>query len=77
MSGYWVVWSEEHGAWWAPGRHGYTRVLVDAGRYTEKEVIDIMNRANRYLPLGEFNELAIPDPVPIYHAGRAAAEKEG
>lgn len=29
-----LIWSNEHGAWWAPGRMGYVHKLADAGRYT-------------------------------------------
>ena len=44
----WVVWSEEHGAWWAPGEMGYTSSLHNAGRYSEEAARMIENRANRY-----------------------------
>jgi hypothetical protein len=58
----WVVWSEEHGAWWGPQRMGYTPRLERAGRYTEAEALAIEARANRYLPAGDYNEMAMPDP---------------
>lgn len=44
----WVIWSEEHGAWWAPGEQGYTRFLTSAGRYTRAEAFRICADANRY-----------------------------
>lgn len=64
MGDMWVVWSEEHGAWWGPGWHGYVTSLAGAGRYDKEEAIDIMDRANRYLPEGKIYEIAMPDPLP-------------
>jgi hypothetical protein len=58
----WVIWSEEHGAWWRVGRAGYTRSLVSAGRYSETEAKAIEAAGNRYLPSG-YNEVALPDPT--------------
>lgn len=59
-----VIWSEEHRAWWSPHRAGYTRSLVDAGRYAKEEADQIVTEANEYLPPGKsFNEIAIPDPL--------------
>ena len=60
----WVVWSEEHGGWWRPGRSGYTPSLELAGRYTEAEAVAIEAQANRYLPAGTYHEIAMPDPRP-------------
>jgi hypothetical protein len=60
----WVVWSEEHGAWWRFGNYGYTRSLFHAGRYSETEAKAIADRANRYLSGGQINEVAMPDPIP-------------
>jgi hypothetical protein len=36
-----LVWSHEHGAWWGPGRNGYTRRLSLAGRYTRAAAVEI------------------------------------
>lgn len=30
----WLIWSVEHGQWWAVGAHGYTPHHDEAGRYT-------------------------------------------
>lgn len=54
-----VIWSEEHGAWWAPARNGYTRELAKAGSYTEAEAEQIVANANRYQDL--VLEFMIPD----------------
>ena len=64
MSNLWVVWSEEHGAWWGPNELGYVKKLAKAGRYSEREAREIERRANQYLPAGvSFHEVAMPDPV--------------
>jgi hypothetical protein len=60
----WVIWSEEHGAWWAPGSHGYTTSLRQAGRYSRERAEEIVENANRYLREGARNEVALPDPWP-------------
>jgi len=36
-----LVWSNEHDAWWGPGRHGYSRGLDGAGRYSRDEALEI------------------------------------
>jgi hypothetical protein len=59
-----VIWSEEHGAWWKGGRTGYTRALVHAGRYGKAEAEAIVANANQYARAGTFLEVAIPDPLP-------------
>jgi hypothetical protein len=69
----WVVWSEEHRGWWGPGRVGYTPSLEHAGRYSQADAVAIEHRANRYLPAGTYNEIAMPDPLPAW---RARAPKE-
>ena len=40
-----LVWSNEHGAWWGPGRHGYRKRLSEAGRYTQAEALEISAQA--------------------------------
>jgi hypothetical protein len=46
MEQYWLVWSNEHKAWWGPDGIGYTKIRKDAGRYTRNEAIEICKRAN-------------------------------
>lgn len=70
--GWWVIWSEEHGRWWRPGSRGYTTSLRDAGRYSESEAKRIEDKANRHLPGGEINEVAMPDPWRSPDAGQPA-----
>lgn len=42
----WVIWSEEHAAWWGPGKWGYTKSLASAGRYSQAEAQAICTQAN-------------------------------
>jgi hypothetical protein len=58
-----IIWSEEHGAWWGPGEHGYTRSLRSAGRYSKEHAEEIVRDANVYLGIGELHEIAILDPL--------------
>ena len=44
MSEY-LIWSNEHRAWWGPGSAGYRRRVEDAGRYSHAEAIDICTNA--------------------------------
>lgn len=62
-----LVWSEEHGGWWRPGSLGYTRSIKEAGRYSFKRAFEIEAQGNQYLDIenGQFNEVAIPDPLPL------------
>lgn len=41
-----LIWSQEHGAWWNPNRAGYTTSMIRAGRYTEAEARAISDSAN-------------------------------
>lgn len=57
-----LIWSEEHGAWWAPVSVGYTTSIVKAGRYTEPVAKKICRGANYG---STFHEIAIPVPQGI------------
>lgn len=41
MSGEYLIWSNEHRAWWRPKSQGYTVRTQAAGRYTREEAIAI------------------------------------
>jgi hypothetical protein len=58
-----VIWSEEHGGWWAGGSWGYTRSLRQAHRYSQEQAAAIIKNANAYIKPPDFNEIAIADPV--------------
>ncbi len=45
MAEYWI-WSNQHGAWWAPAKRGYTNLLHEAGRYPEYMVTEILAQCN-------------------------------
>lgn len=66
----WIIWSEEHGAWWAPDRAGYTRSLEHAGRYLEVDALEIEYQANRYLPKDAYHEFAMLDPLGSWRNSR-------
>jgi hypothetical protein len=57
-----LIWSEEHRAWWRPMSRGYTDSIRDAGRYSEEQAKRICKDANFG---GTFHELAVPLPVGI------------
>lgn len=42
-----LIWSNEHGAWWRPNSCGYTKDQSDAGQYDLQEATDICLSANR------------------------------
>ena len=50
------IWSNEHKAWWNPGKKGYTEHRRRAGEYTLEEAVDICNRANHHI---DFNRIDI------------------
>jgi len=56
-----LIWSEEHGAWWGPNSHGYTRSMVKAGLYSATEARGIIHNAN--MGHRQFCEVAIPAPL--------------
>jgi hypothetical protein len=58
-----VIWSEEHGAWWGPGSWGYVTSLRQAGRYSQAAAEAIVAKANIALTPPDFYEIAIPDPL--------------
>ena len=73
----WLIWSNEHGAWWRPASCGYIRVIEEAGRYPRSEAQEICDGANRYLPKGtKPNEVMVLSPEgvrdlllgAVYHA---------
>ena len=40
-----LIWSNEHRAWWRPNSCGYTSKLREAGHYSRNEAITISSRA--------------------------------
>lgn len=74
----WLVWSNEHNAFWRPNRCGYTRLIDQAGRYSKAEAEAICHaaqpRANSTIYEGEPPETCMPAPEALE---TQAAEIEG
>lgn len=47
----WHIWSNEHSAYWRQNSNGYTKNILEAGRYSEEEALKICKCAN-YGPIG-------------------------
>lgn len=56
----WLVWSNEHEAWWGPNRCGYTQKMNDAGRYTFAEAVQICSV--RSIRMCVPDEVCVPSP---------------
>lgn len=56
-----LIWSNEHRAWWGPARQGYKRRVGDAGRYTQAEALGICTEAmpGTSISLGMLPELPV------------------
>lgn len=57
---YWLIWSREHGAWWAANSMGYTKDRSRAGRYEFHAALEIVVSANQCLRDDEPNESMCP-----------------
>jgi hypothetical protein len=73
----WVIWSEEHAAWWGPARWGYTESLAAAGRYSQEEALAIVKSANLYCKGGTWKECAFPDPLASARCGTNSTGRRG
>lgn len=60
----WLVYSNEHRAFWGPGHHGYTTDTDRAGRYSQAAAAAICERAN-IVPRDPPNEVMVLAPRPI------------
>ena len=47
--------------WWLPNSNGYTRDRKSAGRYTFKQVLQIVTDANQFCRRDELHETMCPD----------------
>jgi hypothetical protein len=58
-----LVWSNEHKAWWGKDRCGYTRIIANAGRYDRDEALNIAGTRDGGWRLNKGNpdEIAIPE----------------
>lgn len=55
-----LVWSNEHNAWWRPDRCGYTNHIQAAGRYSREDAIKICAGANYTFAKGQ-----LPNEIPV------------
>ena len=46
--GEWIIWSIEHGGYWAPNHRGYVKLKSEAGRYSYREALKIVRGANAH-----------------------------
>lgn len=65
-----LVWSNEHNAWWRPNRQGYTINRRVAGRYTRDEAISICAHARDGWGTGT----ALPSEIPVRAADADACD---
>jgi hypothetical protein len=45
VTGFYLIWSHEHGGWWAPGGCGYVRSPKNAGRFSRENALHICANA--------------------------------
>lgn len=55
-----LVWSNEHNAWWRPSSSGYTNHIANAGRYGRDEAMKICKGANFTFAKGQ-----LPFEIPV------------
>lgn len=65
-----LIWSNEHRAWWGPKSCGYTKAASRAGRYGREEAIYICSHARDGWSTGD-----IPSEVPVLEADALECEK--
>lgn len=65
MSRPWLIWSNEHNAFWAPGETGYVEKASMAGRYSTRRAFEIVSNAN--IARGDKlpNEIVVPAPETV------------
>ena len=69
----WLVWSNQHGAWWRPNRSGYTLDVAAAGRYALSDALQCAAARSR-CPDGVPPEVIVPSPelIAAFLGGREA-----
>lgn len=56
----WLIWSNEHNAWWSPASMGYSTLIQEAGKYSFEEAVKIVRHANKYCNPDKPNETMVP-----------------
>lgn len=63
----WLIWSNEHNAWWGPGHCGYPDDIAAAGGYTLAQAIEICTQRSwmrgRVPPETMIHESSLPQAV--------------
>lgn len=76
-----LVWSNEHRGWWRANSCGYAKSILEAGRYTRAEAIDIADKSRNGWKLDQRPDeiaVAIADlPAPIRAALTAGDNSNG
>lgn len=57
-----LIWSNQHGAWWAPGARGYTLDIAQAGRFARHQALRIVDGAGSW---GPYAGDGVPDEVMV------------
>lgn len=56
-----LIYSNEHRAWWKPAEHGYTKNRSEAGLYDLQRACKICRNSNSFQPTGELpDEMMFP-----------------
>lgn len=74
-----LVWSNEHSAWWGPECRGYTRIIANAGRYDRAKALSIAGTRDGgwHVRKGNPDEIAIPEQDAIeQYADITRAQRE-
>lgn len=74
-----LVWSNEHAAWWGKDRCGYTRIIANAGRYSRDEALKIAGTRDGgwHVRKGNPDEIAIPEQDAIDQYADITRSQEG
>ncbi|NOW44079.1 hypothetical protein FHW96_000206 [Novosphingobium sp. SG751A] len=74
-----LVWSNEHAAWWGKDRRGYTRIIANAGRYSRDEALKIAGTRDGGWHVRKDNpdEIAIPEQDAIDQYAEITRAQEG
>jgi hypothetical protein len=73
-----LVWSNEHQAWWAPNKRGYISVISKAGRYHRTAAEQICRHANAFIDKdAEPHEVMVLAPECLEPPVRPVAHGEG
>lgn len=72
-----LIWSNEHNAWWGPDRRGYALHLAAAGRYTREDALSICQSARDGWRDGEPPpEIPVWEPDAVLIEGRERKARE-